>query len=366
MGVYDGIINQVLGIAEYLEKGQIAQKDIPLDDIIMLIKDIYDSKCEMGERFASLYGAFLTQSREETVLALKLFAEYLLVFEKYDALVQNIYSERENMICQLNEQNKKIWLLQSKLGYYVNCNKIRDWYTRNVYKKHIPFTGRGVVYSAIIGDYDEVKEPECVSRQFDYILFTNNPEITSNVWRIVLIDNPERLDNVRLARKIKIMGHEYLQGYDYSIWVDGKIKIKGDIQQYIETYKRNEPILCFNHYEKDCAYEEEKDCISQEKDIPEIIEKQMKRYRLEGYPEQNGLVDTGFMVRELHNERVKRVMETWWDEVLSGSRRDQLSFNYACWKNDFIYDTSDLFIYGNPYVEVYTHQNADSDNVHKR
>lgn len=73
---------------------------------------------------------------------------------------------------------------------------------------------------------------------------------------------------------------------------------------------------------------------------------------------KNGLVDTGFMVRELHDERVKKVMETWWSKVLNGSRRDQLSFNYACWKNDFIYDTSDLFIYENQYTEVHMHRSS--------
>ena len=41
------------------------------------------------------------------------------------------------------------------------------------------------------------------------------------------------------------------------------------------------------------------------------------------------------MVREHHNKDCIRVMETWWDEVLNNSRRDQLSFMYAVWKNGF-------------------------------
>ena len=62
------------------------------------------------------------------------------------------------------------------------------------------------------------------------------------------------------------------------------------------------------------------------------------------------------MVRDLHDERVENVMETWWEEVLNGSKRDQLSFNYSCWKNDFVYDTSDLFSCENEYVKVYSHK----------
>ncbi|MDE7250890.1 MAG: hypothetical protein K2N82_13635, partial [Lachnospiraceae bacterium] len=80
---------------------------------------------------------------------------------------------------------------------------------------------------------------------------------------------------------------------------------------------------------------------------------QIERYRNAGYPEHNGLIDSGILVRELKNERVIKVMETWWQEVLHGSKRDQLSFNYACWKNDFVYDSTDLYIYENKYVSNY-------------
>lgn len=85
------------------------------------------------------------------------------------------------------------------------------------------------------------------------------------------------------------------------------------------------------------------------------MDAQMERYRNEGYPEHNGLIDSGILVRELKNQKVINLMETWWQEVLHGSKRDQLSFNYACWKNDFVYDTADLFIYGNDYVKSYNH-----------
>ena len=115
-------------------------------------------------------------------------------------------------------------------------------------------------------------------------------------------------------------------------------------------------MLCFNHYDNDCIYQEKKACLSLKKDVPEIMEQQMERYRLEGYPKNNGLIDSGILVRELHNEKVRKVMETWWKEILNGSRRDQLSFNYACWKNDFVYDTSELFIYGNEYVRLHNHK----------
>ena len=37
-----------------------------------------------------------------------------------------------------------------------------------------------------------------------------------------------------------------------------------------------------------------------------------------------------------HNEtNVIETMEDWWTEIKHHSRRDQLSFNYTAWKNNF-------------------------------
>ncbi len=53
-----------------------------------------------------------------------------------------------------------------------------------------------------------------------------------------------------------------------------------------------------------------------------VVQKQMDRYRNDGYPEHNGLFEGIFWIRELNNPRVIIVMETWWQEVANGSKRD--------------------------------------------
>ena len=67
------------------------------------------------------------------------------------------------------------------------------------------------------------------------------------------------------------------------------------------------------------------------------------------------MVDSCLLVREVNNPDIIQLMETWWNEVLHGSRRDQLSFNYACWKNEMFYDTSPLVSIDNKYVRQYAH-----------
>lgn len=212
------------------------------------------------------------------------------------------------------------------------------------------FQGKGVVYTVITGDYDVLREPEYVDDAFDYICFTNNRKLHSEVWDIRYLENPEELDDARLSRKPKILCHEFLPEYDYSVYVDGKLQIVGDLMEYIKKYSLGSPMLCFPHYVRRCAYEEAEACIEAGKDNYAIIRSQMNEYRQEGYPANNGLIDAACMVRKHGDKILQNVMECWWKEVREKSRRDQLSIGYACWKNDFHYDLCDLFSCKNNYI----------------
>ena len=59
----------------------------------------------------------------------------------------------------------------------------------------------------------------------------------------------------------------------------------------------------------------------------------------EKYPEHNGLLFASVLIRKHHDENLKKVMEDWWYCVKNYSKRDQLSFNYVAWKNNFVPNT---------------------------
>lgn len=339
------LARELLDLADGLYEGAISLMEVPYGEILEVAEQIYMGKeaAAFIYDYAKLFNNSLEhQDAKEAALVLRIIARHMMVF----AIDREIDSNR-------NGVQRAYW---AYMQYYYNQAKVEEWHATHEVESKKRFQGKGCVYSAIIGNYDDIKEPEYVNPDLDYILFTDNPEATSDVWQIRLIKDREGLDNVRLARKIKIMGHEYLKEYDYSIWVDGKLKIIGDFQEYVQEFSEQEPVLCYNHYVHDCVYKEKDMCIRLNKDNVELMEQQVQRYREEGYPEHNGLVESGIMVRELHDERVIQVMETWWSEVLGGSRRDQLSFNYACWKNDFVYDSTYLHIYNNKYVENMLHK----------
>ncbi|RAP54353.1 MAG: hypothetical protein BZ137_02655, partial [Methanosphaera sp. rholeuAM130] len=212
-----------------------------------------------------------------------------------------------------------------------------------------------VVYTAVTGSYDEPVIPGYVNGDFDYICFTDNPNLTSEFWDIRLMEDLP-LDNIRKVRSYKILAHKYLSDYDYSLWIDTNIELTDNIVDYVHKYSKNNKLLCIRHIERDCLYQEAKVCISSAKDTDiEVINAQMDRYKLEGYPEHNGLISSGVLFRNHNDSEVVDLMEDWFDELLNGSYRDQLSFNYVCWKNNFAYDCADIFIIKNSYMQLHDH-----------
>ena len=62
-----------------------------------------------------------------------------------------------------------------------------------------------VVYTCITGDYDKLIDPQFIDAGVDYICYTNNNTLNSNVWQIRSV--PEYLSiysNVKQQRYIKI------------------------------------------------------------------------------------------------------------------------------------------------------------------
>lgn len=199
-----------------------------------------------------------------------------------------------------------------------------------------------VMYTTIFGNKDKLMEPKHVSDNFDYICFTDQ-DFKSKVWQIKKVA-PSHKDPARAAKIYKILPHKYLSEYEYSIFADGNLEVQGDLNKLIDQYLDKKNMATFDHknlYDSwDCIYEEARQCIrltkkGSYKEEPELMQKQVDYYREQGYPERNGLISGMILVRRHNKDDVVKTMEDWWKEIESWSRRDQLSFNYVAWKNDF-------------------------------
>lgn len=222
-----------------------------------------------------------------------------------------------------------------------------------------------VVYTAIAGGYDSLKLPELEMNDIDFVCFTDNPKLKSDFWEIRNFPDLDiDIDKIRKCRNVKIRPHLYFSDYEYSIWVDGNILIKNDLNSLIEDLKMKPyNLYTFKHPMRNCIYKEAEECIKIGKDSKRSITSQTEYYKnVENYPLSNGLVESNVIVRKHNDLKTSQVMEAWWNEVLTRSRRDQLSFNYIVWKYNYSYgflESSSRF--GNTYFELHGHKMGMKD-----
>ncbi|HEX8167600.1 MAG TPA: glycosyltransferase domain-containing protein [Beijerinckiaceae bacterium] len=227
---------------------------------------------------------------------------------------------------------------------------------------------RKAAYTFIIGNYDVLKPPAVVTKGWDYICFTDQGDIQPDGWQVRVAERrieDAGLDDKRFAMKHMILFHEFLKGYDLSVSVGGQIQIACDLNEFArQNFAPDSDMLISRHPHRDCVYEEAAACKVLGKDDPVVIDRQMQRYREAAYPAHNGLYETGVIARRHDRENLKRMCSNWYQELLRGSARDQLSLNYAIWKSDPIriseVSSTDLFSGPAPSFMIYPHANSKS------
>lgn len=202
------------------------------------------------------------------------------------------------------------------------------------------------VYTAIFGEYDKLHEPVVVPEGVDFVCFTDVP-LQSTVWQVRTVAAAHQ-DPTRNARMYKVLPHRYLGSYEASIWVDGNIKIRGDVGQFAEKYLNKHDMVVYDHAHakhrdrekspnpRHSVFEELEALLElarrgRVKDDPELMRQQIDRYKVEGYKEGKVAL-TNTLLRRHNQPLVKEAMELWWTEIKNGSKRDQLSFPYILWK----------------------------------
>lgn len=223
-------------------------------------------------------------------------------------------------------------------------------------RKAEPANGRRhAVYTAIFGDYDELIEPHVVDESCDYICFTDSVSINSPNWRIINCPCWHE-DPVRAAKAYKILPHIVLPKHEKSIWIDGNIvPITDLLTQAMDVYLLRHEYAFFSHPERECIYDELQACIQLSKDDPDLMKRQVLSYIKQGFPPHFGLIFGGVIFRNHKSSLMRDVSEAWWEEIVNGSRRDQLCFDFIRWKNSFDIEWIDYKLIKNPLFFVTFH-----------
>lgn len=174
-----------------------------------------------------------------------------------------------------------------------------------------------VVYTGIFGSYDQLRDPRERLPGVQYICFTDNPRLKSDVWSVRYL--PPTGDPQMQAKACKVLAHQFLD-CDVSLWIDGCY----ELQTLNGVLELPVDLAMQKHSKRNCIFVEAAHCQRVGKGDPRRIDGAIARYRAEGHPADSGLWMAGIILRR-HTPAIKVFNLEWWKEISQGTARDQIS-----------------------------------------
>lgn len=191
-----------------------------------------------------------------------------------------------------------------------------------------------VIYTACFAGYDILKKPYAYTSNWDYVCFTDDPNLEDELWQIRLIDKKGKM----ASREVKMLPHKYLADYEEWLYIDASIRPRNHLN--FEGLEYN--WLGFRHGNND-PFEEFHRIVSQGKGQVDILVKQLNDYLREGVQEKKGHMAGGVLYRR-NTEDVRALCEAWHMEWLKYPSRDQASLYRVLHDSDCNWDYLDKHI----------------------
>ncbi|MCF8469032.1 MAG: DUF616 domain-containing protein [Sneathiella sp.] len=196
-----------------------------------------------------------------------------------------------------------------------------------------------IVYTCITNNYDWLLPPLYKDPRINYLCFTDTPGIFAEGWTVLPISSSlKHLPPNLINRHYKFFPHLYLPDSEWSVYIDGNIRILGNFMELIEHVRNKGAVMaCPAHPSRNNIYDEATACFQlnkfSEKDL-KVIEKQLAEYSANGMPENVPLTANYVIIRAHRDDRVQEAMELWWTHLRRYSQRDQISLPYVIWKKN--------------------------------
>lgn len=209
----------------------------------------------------------------------------------------------------------------------VNFNQSKN----NVIKQKV------VVYTALAGAYDYLRPVPKGLDVIDFICFTNDSSKTSQHlkgWKLYSL--PDTSSDARMScRIIKANPALFFPDYDVSVWLDANISFTSELMISIESFIASGNLIqAPKHPFRNCAYDEANQCLLSGKDERQNIERTIQYLADNAYPKKHGLTETNVLFRKHNDPRIREAMRHWSELLKNYSKRDQLSFDFACWQHN--------------------------------
>lgn len=230
---------------------------------------------------------------------------------------------------QLSPEHQQRIAINLKLAE-ARLNKKTEYVGKN--NKYAQITEEKIiVYTVNIGGYESVKEPTFIDSSVEYILFTDNKDLVSEHWKVILLTD-KLADPRRTSRLPKILAHKYLPEHDISVYIDSSLEITTtNVRKMVSECMEGNDIALYKHYKRNCVYDEIEFVMNSSDRVvadKELCLTALKKYEDINYPRGNGLFENAFIFRR-NNEKNKKLNELWWKEYIAGTERDQFTFMYA-------------------------------------
>ena len=199
------------------------------------------------------------------------------------------------------------------------------------FELHMKNTLNICVYTALIGDYEQLNEqPIAVRSSLPFICLTDNPQLTSKSWNCRTIEPLFARDHVRSQRELKIRPHLYLPEFSGSIYIDNSVILSEPPEELWKMLGPDADILLPEHSFRETVMEEFLEVSRLGLDDQARIIEQLNHYALT-CPEvlQERPWWPAIMVRNHHSIPLQAMLDIWAAHVHRYSRRDQLSVNQS-------------------------------------
>lgn len=193
------------------------------------------------------------------------------------------------------------------------------------------------IYTVLTGDKEPLGNPitrlesHDTDLEIDFICFTDNLKLYSDVWECRAF-NTYALPPEKSSRRPKILPHEYLSNYDYSLYLDNICELKR-LPNSIDLTDGNDSEYCyklFRHNTRNFVTEEAFAIAKLGYDSAQALIEQLEAYRgtlpLELI---TSLSTCTVLLREHNNPNVISHGNQWWQHLLCFSKRDQMSFDFC-------------------------------------
>ena len=202
---------------------------------------------------------------------------------------------------------------------------------------------RLVVYTSIYGKYDRIFEPLYVDPNCDYYILTNQDIPKDSIWKKIDYEFPESVNTDFLRnRYVKMFPYLIFPDYTYSLYIDGNITLVSAVSLYLNDFNCKTGIGMHKHPASNDLYDEVDACHMTGKITADEAANLKQKLKTEGFPKNFGMLECNVILRNHQVEACKDIMQIWWNELLTGVKRDQLHFTHALYKLGYKYSDIDI------------------------